>query len=56
MERNKVIVPHYNKTDRNHIRQFLLKASHVIDLIAENQVMKLVMKMKSRWMTMPCGN
>ena len=38
MERNKVIVPHYNKTDRNHIRQFLLKASHVIDLIAENQV------------------
>ena len=54
MERNKAFVPRYKKADRDHMRQFLLKASPVIDLIAQNQ--RLGMKMKSRWMTMPCGN
>ena len=38
MERNKAFVPRYKKADRDHMRQFLLKASPVIDLIAQNQV------------------
>ncbi len=38
MDCDKVVVPHYDKTDRDHMRRLLQKASPIIDLIAEDQV------------------